>query len=170
MIYAIWRGLNIGDTESGSLEVQRQVGTHMLIGLGVLTFATFVHAIALTYFMGTGRFLEETSKAYSLSGKYHVQGQRLKYGMLPGMTVCLLLMVATGALGAVADKATPASLDGTLGMTDAQIHLSGAVLLLAMNLLVTLMEYRAVVGNSRVIEQVLAEVQRIRQEQGLPVE
>ena len=142
----------------------------MLIGLGALTFSTSVHAIALTYFMGTGRFLEETSAAYSLSPEYHERSQRLKYRMIPGMVVCLLMLIATGALGAVADKATPASLDGVLGLTGAQIHLLGAVLTLLINLAASLLEYRAVSGNSEVIDSVLADVRRIRMERGLPVD
>jgi hypothetical protein len=36
-------------------------------------------------------------------------------------------------------------------------------------MIMTLLEYRAVVGNSKVIDQVLAEVHRIRKERGLPV-
>lgn len=170
LLYVIWRGLNIGDTGDNSPEVQQQVGSHMLIGLGALTFATFVHAVALTYFMGTGRFLEETSKAYSLSGEYHSCSQRFKYGTLPGMTLCLLFMITTGALGAVADPATPASLADTFGVTDDWIHFGGAVVMIGLNLVVTLLEYRAISGNTQVIEQVLAEVHRIRKERGLPVE
>ena len=42
--------------------------------------------------------------------------------------------------------------------------------MLGLNLLVTLMEYRAIAGNAQVIEQVLAEVHRIRKDRGLPVE
>jgi hypothetical protein len=169
LLYAIGRGLNIGDTESGAPEVQQLVGTHMLIGLGALTFAALVHAVVLTWFMGTGRFLEETSNAYSLPDRFYNRSQQLKYQLLPGMTICLLLLVATGALGAVADPATPASLAGTLGVTDARIHLVGAIVLFACNMIMTLLEYRAVVGNSKVIDQVLAEVHRIRKERGLPV-
>lgn len=170
LMYAIWRGLNIGDTANPSKIIQGQVGTHMLIGLGALTFATLVHAVALTYFMGTGRFLEETSKAYSLPEDFYNKSQKLKYGMLPGMTICLLLLIATGALGAVADPATQASLAHTLGITDAMIHLIGAVAMLTANLIVTLMEFQAIGSNSTIVEQVLAEVHRIRTERGLPVE
>jgi len=141
----------------------------MLIGLGALTFAALVHAVVLTWFMGTGRFLEETSNAYSLSSGFHNRSQQLKYRILPGMTICLLLLVATGALGAVADPATPASLADSLGVTDAHTHLVGAIVMLTFNVIVTLLEYRAVVGNSKEIDQVLAEVHRIRKERGLPV-
>jgi len=170
LMYAIWRGLHIEDAAVQSVEAQRQVGLHMLIGLGALTFATLVHAISLTYFMGTGRFLEETSNAYSLSGDYYEESQRRKYGMLPGMVMCLLLLISTGAFGAIADPATQVSLAGTFGMTDAQIHLTGAVLTLLANLFATLQEYRAVSRNSQIIDDVLAEVRRIRTERGLPVE
>ncbi|MCH2201374.1 MAG: hypothetical protein MK102_05370 [Fuerstiella sp.] len=170
LLYAVWRGLNIGDTGSALPEVQRLVGSHMLIGLGALTFAALVHAIALTYFMGTGRFLEETSNAYSLDNQFYSHNQRLKFRLLPGMTVCLLLLVATGALGAVADRATPVSLADTLGVADSQIHLLGAILLVVINMIVTLQEYQAVTKNSQVIDQVLAEVRRMRQDRGLPVE
>ena len=169
LLYVIWRGLNIGDAGAKSPEVQREVGTHMLIGLGALTFTALVHAIALTWFMGTVRFLEETSKAYSLPAEFYHRSRRLKYRMLPGMCICLFLLIGTGALGAIADPATPASLANTLGITDAQTHLVGAIVLLVINLTVTLVEYLAVAGNSQVIEQVLAEVHRVRAERGLPV-
>jgi hypothetical protein len=170
LIYAIWRGLQIEDSAVQSVEAQRQVGLHMLIGLGALTFASMVHAISFTYFMGTGRFLEETSKAYSLSGEYYEESKRQKYSMLPAMVVCLLLLISTGALGAIADPATQVSLAGKFGMTDAQIHLTGALVTLFANLVATLQEYRAVSRNSQIIDDVLAEVRRIRIERGLPVE
>ena len=168
--YAVWRGLNVGDPTEQSLEIRRQVGLHMLIGLGALTFAAFVHAIALTYFMGTGRFLEETTKAYSLPSEYYDRSRKLKYRMLPGMVFCLLLLVSTGALGAVADPATHTSLQPLLNISDSRIHLAGAVMTLVVNLLATLQEYLSVSGNSSIIDHVLAEVQRIRLERGLPVE
>ena len=168
LLYAVGRGMSIGDTHTYSSDVQGQVGTHMLIGLGALIFAALVHAIALTYFIGTGRFVEETSNAYSLSGRYRDSSQRLKYRTLPGMTLCLLLLIATGALGAVADQATPASLTETFGIADATIHFGGAVVMLVINLMVTLTEYRAIARNSLVIEQIMDEVRKIRDERGLP--
>ena len=166
---AITLGLSIGDAKSEDLGVQQQVGNHMLIGMGVLTFATLVHAIGLTYFMGTGRWIEETSQAYSLDGSYHSENQRIKYKSLPLMTTCILLMVATGALGAVADPATPASLEGTLGMTDATIHLLVSVTTAVLNMLAFASQFVAISRNSVIVDTVLADVKRIREERGLPV-
>ena len=85
-MYAVWRGLNISDTAVSSPEIQQQVGTHMLIGLGTLTFAALVHAISLTYFMGTGRWVEETSRAYKLPTDFHDENQKIKYRLMPGST------------------------------------------------------------------------------------
>jgi hypothetical protein len=56
-------GLNIGDSQQRTLEVQGQIGTHMLTALAAMCFVALVHAICFTYFMGTGRWLEETSNA-----------------------------------------------------------------------------------------------------------
>ncbi len=169
LLVAVVRGLNIGDAQQRTVEVQNQIGSHMLIGLGALTFATLVHAILLTWFMGTGRWIEETTHAYSLDQEWHRRNQKTKYGLLPGMTLVLLLLVATAALGAVADPATPASLDGTLGMTGASIHFAVAVCTLLANLLVNFLEFVAVHRNSTIVERVLTEVHRIRRERGLPV-
>ena len=166
---AIVLGLNVGDARSLDPQVQRQISTHMLTGLAALTFATLVHAIRFTYFMGTGRWIEETSKAYSLPESYFERNQKLKYGMLPGVTISMILLITTGALGAVADPATPMSLDGTMGLTGAQIHLTVAALTVLVNLVTNFTQYIAIAGNSRVVDDVLADVHRIREERGLPV-
>src|SRR5262245_57273195 len=55
-------GMSISDATQPS--AQGTVSIHMLTGLGALIFTSLVHAIVLTYFMGTGRWLEETTTAY----------------------------------------------------------------------------------------------------------
>lgn len=169
LVITIILGLNIGDVRKADPEIQSQVSTHMLIGLGTLTFATLVHAISLTYFMGTGRWIEETSNAYSLPETFYKQSQQIKYRTLPGMTLCIVLLIVTGALGAAADPATPLSLDGTLGMTGAQIHFFTAVATALINLIINFTQFVAIAKNSDVVESVLAEVRRIREERGLSV-
>lgn len=166
LLTSVGFGLNIGDAKTAA--AANQVGIHMLIGLAALTFSILVHAISLTYFMGTGRWIEETSTAYSLGDTLYKQSQKIKYGTLPGMTFCVLLLISTGAFGAVADPATPMSLDGFLGLTSAQIHFIMAVLTALANMLVNFSQYIAIAKNSQVVEAVLGEVQRIRQERGLP--
>jgi hypothetical protein len=70
MLIALILGVQIGDPmQNGGRDpaVNSRIGTHILIGLGALTSTTMVHALIFTYFMGTGRWLEETSTAYALA-------------------------------------------------------------------------------------------------------
>ena len=129
-----------------------------------------VHALLFTYFMGTGRWIEETSKAYSLSESWYLTNQRIKYGILPGICIGFLLLVITGSLGAVADPATSASLQKTLGISDSTLHFSAAVCAWIANIIINMTQYIAIIRNSAIVEGVLAEVRRIRQEKGLPVD
>lgn len=170
LLVAVVMGLNVGDATAHSPEVQSRIGTHMLIGLGALVFATLVHAISLTYFMGTGRWIEETSNAYSLEKDWHRKNQKIKYGTLPGLTLCVGMMVATGALGAIADPATPASLDGIMGMSSAEFHFLVALLTVCLNSLTNCIQWVAISRNTELVDGVLGEVHRIRTERGLPVE
>ena len=147
-----------------------RISSHMLVGLGALTFATLVHAILFTYFMGTGRWLEETTQAYGLDESWYRQNQKIKYSVLPGIIIVLLLLITTGAMGAVADPATPMTLDGLLGMTSANLHFAVAGITALANLLVNVLEFIAVLQNTAVVEGVLAEVRRIREERGLAVD
>jgi hypothetical protein len=129
-----------------------------------------VHAIVLTYFMGTGRWLEETSQAYSLGTRYTADGKALKYRTLPWMAVALLLLILTGGFGAVADPASPAGADGFAGITAATVHFLTASFTFVANAFVNFVEYGAIDRNSQIIQAVLDEVHRIRREKGLPVE
>ena len=166
LLITIVLGLNIDDAKS--VEAQGSISQHMLIGMGALTFGILVHAISLTYFMGTGRWIEETSNAYGLGDELYNKSQKIKYGTLPGLTTSVGLLIATGAFGAVADPATQISLDGFLGMSGATIHFGVAITTLVVNGLTNFTQFVAISKNSLVVESVLAEVRRIRTERGLP--
>jgi hypothetical protein len=173
MIVAMVLGLQVGDPMSNGGRdpaVNSRIGTHLLIGLAALTSSTMVHALLFTYFMGTGRWLEETAQAYSLPPVWHQQNQRIKYSILPGILICFLLLLATGCFGAVADPATTASLEGILPITDSMLHFLMAILTWTVTLVVNVTQYVAIAKNSLIVEGVLGEVRRIRIERGLPVE
>lgn len=168
LLTTIIMGLNIGDANNLDKQTQSKISTHMLVGMATLAFAIFAHAVSLTYFMGTGRWIEETSEAYSLGDSFYERSKKIKYGTLPGLTVCIGLLIATGAFGAVADPATPMNIDGFLGMTGAQVHLLIAVFTGIANVLVNFTQTLAISRNTSVVEAVLAEVHKIRTERGLP--
>lgn len=164
LVVALVMGWNIGDAKLD----RDAVANHMLVAMGALVFALLVHAILLTYFMGTGRWLEETSKAYKLSPDYCARSSRLKYSALPLMAGTLLLLIVTGALGAAADP-LGAGFEGAIGLTASEIHFLFACLTVGANVIVNIVEYLAIQSNGRLVKQVLGDVQRIRQEHGLPV-
>ena len=173
MIIALVLGLQIGDPmKNGGLdpEVNARLGTHILIGLGALTGTMMVHALLFTYFMGTGRWLEETSAAYKLAPEWYQRNQKIKYGIFPGILVSVLMVITTGSLGAVADPATAVSLEKFSGMSDATLHLAMALCTCLVTLMINFTQFIAIARNSAIVEGVLAEVRRIRIERGLPVE
>jgi len=135
---------------------------HFLFALASSSFALFVHAVVLTYFMGTGRWIQETSEAYSFEGEARAQNMKLKYKALPGMMLCLALILITGAFGAIADPGSNTQMDHS-----ATIHFTLAVSLFLANLLVNVIQYSAIVKNSHVVDLVYKEVLKVRKERGL---
>jgi hypothetical protein len=160
-------GLGIGDPTL--ITEQDGVNRHMLLGVGGLIFASLVHAIALTYFMGTGRWVEETSRAYKLSAQFHAENQKIKYRLMPGITACILMLIMTGAFGAAADPGSAVGFQGWFGFAPSTVHLTIAVLTVAINVAVSVFEFRSIERNGEIVNEVMDEVNRIRTERGLPV-
>lgn len=163
-------GLQIDDPKVAEIAVQRGVQYHFLTALGALVFTTLVHALVLTYFMGTGRWMEETSLAYRLDGKYYTECTALKYRTIPALVGAFVLLVVTGAFGAAADPGSPAQFTGWFGLSAATLHLICAVTTLTANALVNYLEFAGLYRNGEIIELVMQEVRRIRLEKGLAVE
>lgn len=136
---------------------------HFLCGVGALILAILVHAIVLTYFMGTGRWIEETSAAYRLGPEFRDSNIRLKYRTLPGMIGCIGLLIVVGGSGAAADPG--AALDFPAAST---VHMLLASAGLLLNVTVTLVEYDSIRKNGELVGEILGRVEHIRRERGLP--
>lgn len=135
---------------------------HFLTALAALTLTLLVHAIVLTYFMGTGRWIEETSQAYQLGIDSREENIRLKYRTLPGMVTCITLLIVTGGFGAASDPGAG------LNMPSAKtIHMLLACASLLVNAVVSFLEYQTIQRNGRLIEEIMTSVRAIRQERGL---
>lgn len=169
LLVAFLLGLDIGDPAVATRAAQQAVSRHFLTALAALVFAALVHAIVLTYFMGTGRWMEETGRAYRLPDRWLQENQSLKYRTILPMVGCLLLLVITGGLGGAADPASPVQFGGFAGLSAATIHLLVASITVGVNVIVNLWEYFALARNGVLIGEVLGEVRRIREERGLPV-
>lgn len=155
-------GWRIVDPASLAPGVRNAVTWHMLTALGAALLVLLVHAVALTYFMGTGRWLEETSEAYALGSEPRTANIRLKYQVIPGMVACITLVVVTGAFGALADPAANMHVPSA-----ARIHFALALATLLTNLLTSWLEHRMIARNGKLVDAVVARVQQIRRERGL---
>lgn len=160
-------GMSIGDAAQAS--ANRAVSYHMLAGLAALIVTSLVHAIVLTYFMGTGRWMEETITAYRLSWDFYNESKSLKYRTILLMLVCFLLLITTGAFGAAADPASMVGFRGAWGFSGGTIHMTIALLTWAFNLLVNVYQFQVLTRNGEIVDAVLGEVRRIRIENGLTV-
>lgn len=169
LLTALGLGLGIGDASLREAAVQSRVAVHFLTGVGAIVFAVLIHALVVTYFMGTGRWLEETCTAYSLGSAWQGESRNLKWRLYPALTLSLLFLIATGALGGAADPASAVGFQGVGPLSASQVHLAVAGLTLLINAAVNVWEYIALKRNGELVNRVLQEVRRIRVERGLEV-
>ena len=66
LMAAFVMGMTIDDPKVQTEEVAAAVNLHMGTAMFALIGVAMVHSLALTYFMGTGRWMEETTRAYHL--------------------------------------------------------------------------------------------------------
>jgi hypothetical protein len=168
LVGAFVLGLEIGDPRSVSAATRRFMSYHLLISVAALIFATLVHAVLLTYFMGTSRWMEEARLAYKLDTRWNEENRRLKYRAIPLMAVCLVVLIVNIPLGAIAVDRRNWTLPGGHEFSPSTVHFVFAILTIVVNLAVNAIEYQAIERNSELIAGVVQEVRRIRQEHGLP--
>src|SRR5262249_51799555 len=169
LVAALWLGLDIGDAHLRDSAVQSRVSIHFLAGGPALVFAVLVHALVITYFMGTGRWLQETCTAYRLGNDWQARSRDLKWRLYPAVVASLLVLIATGAFGGAADPASAVGFRGVGSLSAAQGHFGCASAALLVNGAVNVLEYVALRRNGALVSDVLAEVRRTRAERGLDV-
>jgi len=160
-------GLWIDDAAARDAAEQAIVRRHLILAMGGLIVALMVHGLVLTYFMGTGRWIEETTNSYGLDPKWRSENTRLKYRTLPLMVGTVFLLIGAGAFGAAADPASPVQFAGWLGMSAATWHFLIAMIAIGLHIMATVIEYLAICRNGELIQEVMNGVQRIRRENGL---
>jgi len=138
-------------------------GRHMMTGVAAALFVVLVECIAVTYFIGTSRWCKEVTETYRLPPGDLAESNRLKRRTFPWCVLGMLTVVVVGSLGAASDPGTGRA--DTADWTD--IHLAAAIGGLC---LVAWTYYRAwlnIADNQQVIERIVAQVRRIRDERGL---
>jgi hypothetical protein len=117
-------GLWIGDLHDQTDAAVLRWGTvHRLSGVLAALVVVLVNSMAVTYFVGTGRWVREVVEAYELDAGLVDRGRRLKRAAFPFALVGMLGVVAIVALGGAADPAT--GRPGTRGWVN--MHLVGGI-------------------------------------------
>ena len=163
---ALVLGLYLGDIHGKrDVDTLRLATIHRLLGIGAAIVVALVDSIAVTYFIGTSRWCKEVSEAYGLEPELAGKSARLKRRNFPWSLISILVVIGVGALGAAADPATVRP--GTESWVI--VHLLGALAGFAFIALAFFIQGQRIAANHAVIEEIMAQVRRIREERGLEV-
>ena len=166
LIAALMVGLSIGDLyHEPNANTLHLATAHRLLGIAAALGVVFVESVIATYFIGTSRWCKEVSEAYGLEPELAGKSARLKRRNFPWSLISILVVIGVGALGAAADPATVRP--GTESWVI--VHLLGALAGFAFIALAFFIQGQRIVANHAVIEEIMAQVRRIREERGLEV-
>jgi hypothetical protein len=139
---------------------------HMLIGIAAALVNVLVNSITVTYFIGTARWCREVVETYHLNPDYIRRSNGIKRRTFPMALGAILIILAIVALGGASDPSA--------GLMDAAdwvlAHYTTALIGVAVIGWSFLTQARNLGENSRLINEIVADVQRIRLEHGLAVE
>jgi hypothetical protein len=166
MVAALIVGLSIGNLYAKphpEAETLRWATVHRLTGIAAALSVVFVESVVATYFIGTSRWCKEVVETYQLHPASVRASARLKRKTFPWALGGMLAVVAVIALGGAADPATgrPDTQDWS------QWHLVGAFAGICFVAWTYVVAWNHIVANHAIIEQLVAEVARIRRERGM---
>lgn len=146
----------------GILKPDMNYPLHLYLGLFAVICNLGLHSLIFIYFLGTGRWVKEVALAYSIPDEpYPKQTRELKRRVFPPALFAMLVPIGTAAAGMAQFQ------NRSEGWTQ-MLHLSFAVITLLINLWAFREELFTVRENVKIIDGMMAEVNRIRTEKGLP--
>ncbi|MFM8291553.1 MAG: hypothetical protein ACKOC4_07620 [Planctomycetia bacterium] len=158
----LWIGDLHGQTDPGVL---RWGTVHRLSGVLAALLVVLVNSMAVTYFVGTSRWVREVVETYGLDGGLVERSRRLKRGAFPLAVAGMLAVVGIVALGGAADPAT-----GRKASRDwVSAHLVGGIGLVAAIAWCFQAQVPGIRRQHDLIDEVMAEVRRERRRRGLDV-
>ncbi len=158
-------GLSLGDIRELDPTTLRWATVHRLAGVAAALAVVFANSIVVTYFIGTSRWTKEVVETYSLDFDFIRRTTALKRRTFPWATLSMLAIVGVIALGGAADPAS-----GKPGTEYWKTpHLIGSIAGLAFVAWASIVEWNNIYRNQHAIQEILAEVRRIRQERGWEV-
>ncbi len=142
---------------------------HFLLGVAAGLGVVLVNSIMVTYFIGTGRWCKEVVQTYSLDLAIVARSARLKRHAFPYALANMLLIVCVVALGGAADPGGSVRIASPGGLSWGQWHFFAAAIALAVIAYAYFVLWHLIREHQVILREVLAHVERIRRERGLPV-
>ena len=147
--------------------IQGRQRIHFLLGMLACLAAVLVNSIAVTYFVGTTKWIREVVEAYSLSVSFVERTNRIKRSSFPWAICSMLMIVAIAALGGMSDPGGWMRSQSAFYVTP---HFLFAMLGTAIIGYSFFVQVGNISANSAVIAEVMGEVRAARLARGLEVE
>lgn len=147
-------------------QFQNRATFHLLFGIVAALVTVLVCSISVTYFIGTSRWCKEVVETYGLEPTYAAQSAKWKRRSFPWSIGGIAAILGIVALGAASDP-------GTLRVTTpawVTPHLLAALLGTGFIACSYFFQVSNIAANTELVNQILAQVQQIRQERGLDVD
>jgi hypothetical protein len=166
MVATAGLGLWIGDLHDATDPTTLRWGTvHRLSGVLAALMVVLVNSMAVTYFIGTGRWCREVAETYRLGPEYVDRSRQLKRRAFPMALLGMLSVVGIVALGGAADPAA-----GRPGSRDwVTPHLVGSIALVAVIASCFTAQVPSLRRHQELVGEVMDAVRRERLARGLEV-
>ncbi len=151
------------DLERSGTELARrrnQFWPHIWLGIAASLIALLVNSISITYFIGTVRWCREVADAYSMSDELPARANGLKRQAFAWALAGILLTLAIAATGGAADPFSSSARPDNWVQSHWMLAMGGVLLIAA----AFYFQLTAVRSNHEVIQEVLAEADRIRRQ------
>lgn len=147
-------------------ELKSVLTIHMLIGVLASLITVLVSSICVTYFVGTSRWCREVTEAYDLDMNFVQRSYALKRKTFPWSVFSMLLIVGVVALGSLSDP----YISGENSVSWRTVHYILALTCVFVVGTAFYVQLSSIAANFGVINEILDEVRRVREERGLDIE
>ena len=140
---------------------------HMLLGSAAALVTLLVNSITITYFIGTSRWCREVCETYGIQAELAERSTRLKRSTFPWALAGAFSVILIVGLGAAAD---PSGANWQRSASLVLPHYVMAMIGIVIVIAAFWVQISRIAENHFVIDEILAEVQRIRAAKNLPLE
>jgi hypothetical protein len=141
--------------------------THILLGSAAAVLTLLVNSLSITYFVGTSRWSKEVVETYRLNADWAEESARVKRKSFPWAVGGSLAVLGIVALGAASD---PSGMNHAQSASWVLYHYLFALAGIGFIAWSFYQQGQCLWAHFALIERIMVEVRRMRQERQLPVE